>query len=160
MKLYLLRHGQAEPGLPLDADRSLTPYGIAQVQASAGWLAQRLNTDDRVSVWASPYRRTQQSAEVVSQSLGCDLTTVSALTPDARPERMLEALCPKTTTLVLVTHLPLIGHLASLLIDGLGAPYGQGVFWSTAEVRELSGDVFASGCLLETARYDATVSVK
>ena len=45
--------------------------------------------------------------------------------------------------MIVVSHLPLVGRLASLLVDGraLDQP------WSPAEGWVLSGDLFAPGCM-------------
>lgn len=41
MKLWLLRHGEAEPAARTDAERNLTDYGRQQVRESAAQLLGR-----------------------------------------------------------------------------------------------------------------------
>lgn len=66
MKLWLLRHGEAEPQARRDAERRLTAHGIKEALKSAAQLAgQPLD-----GILASPYVRAQETAELVREALG------------------------------------------------------------------------------------------
>lgn len=58
MKLWLLRHGEAEPHASRDSERRLTAHGRKEVLQSAARLAG-LPLD---GILASPYVRAQQTA--------------------------------------------------------------------------------------------------
>ena len=61
MKLWVLRHGEAEPRAKTDAERRLTAHGREQVLHSAAYLiGQPLQ-----AIVASPYVRAQQTAALV-----------------------------------------------------------------------------------------------
>lgn len=141
MELYLVRHGLAEPGDPYDQSRLLTERGAAQAAGAARWIKQQLAGS--AQVWASPYVRTQQTAQPIAELLDCDLVSHSCLEPDQTAQKVVDDLSSQSGNIVLVTHLPLVGRLASLLIDGqvMDQP------WSPAEVWKLNGDVFAAGCM-------------
>ena len=145
MELYLVRHGIAEPGDPYDQNRQLTERGLAQAAGAARWIQQQLSGE--AQVWASPYVRTQQTGRPIAELLECDLVSHSCLEPDQTAQKVVDDLSAQTGSIVLVTHLPLVGRLASLLIDGqvLDQP------WSPAEVWQLKGDVFAAACLESAA---------
>lgn len=68
MKLYFLRHGEAEPGLADDAARRLTEKGIARLDVAAQ-VMQRLDMNPQV-IYSSPRIRAQQTAEIVAEAFG------------------------------------------------------------------------------------------
>jgi phosphohistidine phosphatase len=142
-RLLLMRHGEAGPGHP-DAARALTPQGEAAVCRLAAWLAGR---DDLAGLrlLASPYVRAQQTAAIVGEALGVAVETLSILTPDDDPAAvaawLLEqpAACPR----LLVSHMPLVGSLAGLLVEGRA---DRGFGYPTAALAELEAEVWAAGC--------------
>ncbi|MCX8501844.1 MAG: histidine phosphatase family protein [Alphaproteobacteria bacterium] len=76
--MFLVRHGQSEFNVhfsvtrqdPLIRDPNLTEVGRQQVKAAA----QSLRNYDLKQIVSSPYRRTLQTAEILSESLGLDCT--------------------------------------------------------------------------------------
>ena len=144
MKLYLIRHGEAAIGSTGDVSRPLTERGERHAKSAAQWLAKTIKGP--VEIWASPYLRTQQTAAPIAAALGVKVTTHSCLQPDMTPKKVIDDLVLEKQNIILITHLPLVGHLASLLIDGV-------IFdqpWSPAEIWQLEGDIFAPGCLVST----------
>ena len=141
MKLYLIRHGAAEAGSTDDINRNLTTRGENQALGAAKWLAK--NIKGPVSLWVSPYLRTRQTAAPIAKALGIEFVEHKCLQPEMTPQKVVDELCHEEKNIILVTHLPLVGRLASLLTEGV-------VFdqpWSPAEIWQLEGDVFAPGCL-------------
>ncbi len=141
MELYLIRHGAAEAGATDDASRKLTARGESNTQSAANWLAKKVKGP--VSLWASPYVRTQQTAEPIAKALGIEVAVKKCLQPEVTAQKLIDELNKEQQSIILVTHLPLIGRLASLLTEGvvLDQP------WSPTEIWQLQGDVFATGCL-------------
>lgn len=134
MKLWVLRHGEAEPQSRSDAERALTARGREQVLHSAALLIGQPLT----AIIASPYVRAQQTAQLVREALGFEpqIITVPWLTPDSHPLRVLERL-EATGDQLLVSHQPLVGSLISLLQHGhLREPQGM----NTASLAELEGE--------------------
>jgi phosphohistidine phosphatase len=144
VKLYLIRHGAAEKGAPDDMSRNLTERGESQALGAARWLANHVKGP--VIIWASPYLRTQQTAALIAKFLGIDIITHACLQPEMTPHKVVDELCREKKNIILVTHLPLVGRLASLLTEGTVIDQS----WSPAEIWQLEGDVFAAGCLTKT----------
>lgn len=134
MKLWVLRHGQAEAHAATDAERNLTAHGREEVLVSAAQLIGKPID----AIIASPYVRAQQTAQLVREALGFtgEIRTVPWLTPEANPLQVLERL-ESADNLLLVSHQPLVGNLIGLLQHGhLRDPQPM----NTASLAELEGD--------------------
>ncbi|SDS42124.1 phosphohistidine phosphatase, SixA [Halopseudomonas litoralis] len=117
MRIWILRHGQAEPTATRDAERALTDVG----RAEAIRMAEQLAGHSLDVILASPYRRAQQTAELIRRELNFrrGVTTVDWLTPEDDPMAVLDQLADRAEDeLLLVSHQPLVGQLISLLVDG------------------------------------------
>ncbi|AWA40871.1 MULTISPECIES: phosphohistidine phosphatase SixA [Pseudomonas] len=120
MKLWVLRHGEAEPyGSRPDSERELTAHGRQEVLSSAA----RLIGQPLTAIYASPYLRAQQTAQLVREALGFEpeIRTVEWLTPEVDPDRVAEQLV-SVSNVLLVSHNPLVGNLLSYLQHGAGYP--------------------------------------
>ena len=100
MKIIVMRHGDAVLGADDDAGRSLTERGRQQSLAMSQWLGPQLPDIDRVLV--SPYLRAHG-----------DVTHASDY---------LRALEGEAHTLLVVSHLPLVGYLVADLCPGVTPP--------------------------------------
>lgn len=141
MKLWVLRHGEAEPRAATDAQRELTAHGREQVLCSAALLqGQPLD-----AILVSPYVRAQQTAKLVRDALGFkpELITVPWLTPDSDPNVALHEL-PEVGNTLLVSHQPLVGDLISLLQHG---HCRQPQPMQTASLAELEGEWALAGSM-------------
>jgi phosphohistidine phosphatase len=125
MQLFILRHGHAEPQQSTDEARNLTPKG--RIQVTTNCLASLADLRSLESVWISPYVRAQQTAHIVIDILaqnGCVpmQTTTDLITPDANPVLLFdELLHARATSILLVSHQPLVGQVIDLLC---GKAYG------------------------------------
>ncbi|WP_018915719.1 phosphohistidine phosphatase SixA [Vreelandella zhanjiangensis] len=144
--LLIMRHGEAAPGFP-DSQRILTPQGESEAAGMARWLAARRAKGELAlpSLYASPYARAQQTAGIIADALGCPLNTLDFITPEDDPAEVCDWLLtqPESALIMLVSHMPLVGNLTELLVDGR---FGQGLGFATAGVAELEADVWAAGC--------------
>ena len=141
MKVWILRHGEAEGHAPTDAERNLTEYGRAEVLRSAAHLiGQPLG-----AIIASPYVRAQQTAQLVRDVLGFqpEIRTVPWLTPDGDVQRVLEKL-DSDDDVLLVSHQPLVGSLISFLQHG---HQRQPQPMYTASLAQLEGDFPLAGLM-------------
>ncbi|NRH43278.1 phosphohistidine phosphatase SixA [Pseudomonas sp. MS15a(2019)] len=117
MKLWLLRHGEAEARASSDELRELTMAGRAEVLRSA----LQLQGAQLQLILASPYVRAQQTAALVQQQLGWPgkVRSASWATPNGEPERALDELERLgVEELLLVTHNPFVAELAGWLLHG------------------------------------------
>lgn len=144
--LLIMRHGEAASGFP-DSQRMLAPQGENEAASMARWLTARRAKGELALpiLYASPYARAQQTAGIIADALGCPLNTLDCITPDDDPAKVSDWLLaqPEHPLLMLVSHMPLVGGLTELLVDGRP---GQGVGFATAAVAELEADVWAAGC--------------
>ncbi|WP_313278924.1 phosphohistidine phosphatase SixA [Stutzerimonas balearica] len=143
MRLWLLRHGEAEPRARTDAERSLTPHGRDEVTQSAAHLQGR----PLQAILASPYLRAQQTAELVRQALGfaAPIETVNWLTPDTDlRDAMLYLDRRSEQELLLVTHQPFVGALGGWLVTG---SRGDALPMGTASLAELEAEQLAAGLM-------------
>ena len=143
MKLWLLRHGEAEPKARTDAERNLTDAGFAEVRRNA----EHLFGQPLQAILASPYSRAQQTAEIVRQELGFGqaIETVPWLTPDSDLEDAMLYLDRRDELgLLLVTHQPFVGALGGWLVNGHRCgPLPM----ATGSLAELEGEHIAAGLM-------------
>ncbi len=141
MKVWVLRHGEAEGHARTDAERNLTAHGRDEVLRSAGHLiGQPIR-----AIIASPYVRAQQTAQLVREALGFEpeIRTVPWLTPESNPLAVLKHL-DNDDDVLLVSHQPFVGGLISYLQHGhLRQPQPM----STASLAELEGDFPLAGLM-------------
>ena len=144
MKLYLLRHGDAVNSYSvnsyLDSNRQLSSYGREQVVTIA--LDHRLESAAIERVVSSPYRRAVQTTEIFIQAVGLHhrIDWLDDLTPQG-DLRAIEGFLQRTNveTVLMVTHLPLVGLLIDYLTGETGTRMG------TANLASLSMDFPAQG---------------
>jgi len=126
MKIYILRHGNAEEGHAgmKDADRTLTGDGAKKLQ-SVLRCARAAEVEPSVIV-TSPYRRARETAQIAAAALkvGGSLVESQALTPGCSPEGVWDEirLHKRIEEIMIVGHEPLLSAVYSYL---LGAPSVQ-----------------------------------
>lgn len=136
MDLILWRHAEARDAdgpLP-DTERELTTRGLRHAEDVAEWLrAQRL---PKVAVLSSPARRALQTAQAlglpfrVKKQLGIGASTADLLSAADWPDH--------PGAIILISHQPALGRLASLLLAGSEADWTikkAGVWWFSNRVR-------------------------
>lgn len=153
MKLWLLRHGEAEPAGRRDADRELTVRGRQQVAS----MTAHLRGQPLAGVVCSPYIRARQTADIVLAELGIESAPliVPWLVPDEPVQtaaRQLDSL--PEGNILLISHQPLLGLLGSWLCEGnMASPLPLG----TASLACLEGDFAVSGLMrLQSLQHPAS----
>jgi phosphohistidine phosphatase len=142
MKLWVLRHGEAVPyGSCPDSERELTDHGRKEALNSAAHLIGQPLT----AIYASPYLRAQQTAQIVREALGFEpeIRTVEWLTPEVDPDKITDQLV-SVSNVLLVSHNPLVGSLLSYLQHGAGYPPEK---VSTAGLAELESPELLIGSM-------------
>lgn len=140
MYLMIMRHGEAG-WHTLDNERELTEagrHGVAEVSAQIAespWRPQM--------IWCSPLVRARQTAAIASEILNCPVTEKYFITPDDDPGRCLDELLDLTPPdLLIISHMPFVGSLATLLVDG----HRRGIPFMTAQTVVLEMPVLGPGC--------------
>lgn len=114
MKIFILRHGQAEAYQADDASRRLTEKG--QIDTELMIKQQMIQLQNIDSIWASPLVRAQQTAKIAASILNKPFETREHLEPEADCKKLLAQLqIENKQSLLLVSHLPLVGILANRL---------------------------------------------
>ena len=112
-----MRHGETLSGVP-DGRRPLSERGRSAVTA----LAQRAMARGVAAAWIyhSGILRAQQTAELVAEVLtpAEGVRELAGLCPDDDPFIVQAELAAASQPIMLVSHLPYVGRLASLLISG------------------------------------------
>lgn len=119
MRLYIVRHGEAEPFNDNDASRLLTRKGIADTYVLGQYLAQQVHHWDAVLV--SSYQRAQQTYAEIAKSYPPQPAIVSdQITPlNSVPEAFAVLHSVKHLShVLLVSHMPLVSALVSALVKG------------------------------------------
>lgn len=140
MQLLILRHGEAEPMTVADEARQLTEHGRVQVARICELRAGEL---ERVrAIWASPFVRTRQTAEIVAEALGLPVITEPLLIGNTPSQQVIDTLeQAESFPLLLVSHQPLVGKLVNGLC-GSGSTHPLG----TSSLACLRAEVWANGC--------------
>jgi phosphohistidine phosphatase len=119
MNIYLLRHAAAEPGFP-DANRELSASGREQATKLGDFLRAKSGFQP-TALWCSPYRRAQQTAELLLAVWGGSVQVrrdEERLEPERNPQPLVQSLQQLGQSVLVVGHNPNISILASLLLSG------------------------------------------
>lgn len=123
MEIYLVRHGIAEDFAATDAERRLTPEGIAKTERVAKGFARRV--PDIGLIFHSPYKRAKETAKIFAEFYPeAVVKEGKGLTPGDRARMAIPLLSDlhPGTKVMLVGHEPHLSSLASLLITGSERP--------------------------------------
>mgnify|MGYP001549686671 FL=1 len=121
MKLFLLRHAEAEDSAP-DALRPLTKYGRRSVIDLASFLKDRIRLDYD-EIWHSPLIRAVETANLFRESTGLKAAILerTGLYPMDDPEAIIGQIDAQEKSILLVGHNP---HFEALTATLLGLdPY-------------------------------------
>lgn len=145
MKLFLVRHGEAEPYRQQDATRQLTAKGIKQAAWTAQAIAARMQPD---LLLVSPYKRAQQTLRPLQQLFpDVPVHVVHGITPDDDAAQALAQLAQyQGQSVVVVCHMNIVAHLASLMTGEAFDPF------SLAEARVFEQEMLSIGLSTECYR--------
>lgn len=140
MQVLVMRHGEAG-WHTLDQERELTEVGRLHAAECAAQIAD--SPWRPKLIWTSPYLRARETAAIVSEILNCPVEEKPFLTPDDDPGLCLDALLEhQVSPLLLVAHMPLVGSLSTLLVDG----HRHGIPFMTSQAVVLDMPVVGPGC--------------
>ena len=139
MRLYLMRHGEAESKSDSDMSRILTRQGQSDVMNITAGFMKRFKPD---IIASSPYIRAKQTAELVSRQLDLakPVQLWDELIPSGRPSIVLDKITESgKTELMVVTHQPFISKFVDYLT---GVEVGMG----TASIVAIWFEELLEGC--------------
>ena len=130
MQIYIMRHGQAEGFTKEDAQRTLTEHGVAEVAAMANWFSQ--HKPDIAQIFVSPFKRAQQTAQTFchNANLSANPETLAFITPSGSAIDVHDYIdgviaSEKPSSMLFVSHMPLVSYLVSELTANEHAPIFQ-----------------------------------
>lgn len=123
MKLFILRHGQAEPQKTTDEVRELTEKGREDTKrVVSGRIAYMQSITE---IWASPLVRAQQTAHIAASYFpALKIQTSELIIPESSPiiaMSWLQSINQQNLSILLVSHQPFVGELVNKLC---GKPAG------------------------------------
>ncbi|OOF41168.1 phosphohistidine phosphatase SixA [Rodentibacter rarus] len=125
MKIFIMRHGEAEVMAKTDKARHLTEYGKKQAFAQGEWLKNHINSTalsfDYILV--SPYQRALETFEQVNHqfegALQPNLEIWEGITPYGSAELVVDYLtvleAQGIDSILIISHLPLVGEIVAEL---------------------------------------------
>lgn len=129
MKVFIMRHGEAEAYAASDEERNLTSHGESQSAVIANWLMKTHQVAfDYVLV--SPYVRAQQTWQVIKPILnvvGAKVEISDEITPYGDSDDVVEYVkalgsVDAVNNVLIVSHLPLVGYLTADFVPGIMPP--------------------------------------
>ena len=116
MRLYLLRHAEADPGTP-DASRDLTAQGQRQIALLAKG-AGRVPLEEVDAIEHSPLVRAVRTAQLLRLATGSPLPlkVLGGLEPENDPRKTAALLAKSRRSRLLVGHNPHLAELTALLL--------------------------------------------
>src|SRR5690554_2603300 len=116
MRLYLLRHAEAEDTFP-DSERRLTTRGRRTASRLGSFLRQTGCTDIQAVVH-SPYRRAVETAHLCIEALSCSpsIGSVPWITPEDEVDEAAQLAAATQSSLLIVGHNPHLSFLAARLL--------------------------------------------
>ncbi|RTZ16368.1 phosphohistidine phosphatase SixA [Vibrio aquaticus] len=127
MKIFIMRHGEAEHFAASDADRELTPHGrSASVTVAKACAEKGFAQFDKVLV--SPYIRAQQTWQEISAHFSSSqVETCDDITPYGDSEQVADYVSALVDvhnyeSVLIVSHLPLVGYLTSEFVTDMAPP--------------------------------------
>src|SRR5262245_24602070 len=125
MNLFLWRHGKAETGSDTgkDEDRTLTPEGRNEVIEVADFVFGVKGVPKPEKIFASPFQRAKESAEMIQGFLGCEqgLEIFPALKSGTSFPQIVTELKNRVKNLrniALIGHVPDLENFAYGFLDG------------------------------------------
>lgn len=147
MHLIIMRHGEAG-WHSIDQQRELTEMGRRDVAAVAADIAE--SSFRPKLIWCSPYTRARQTAAIVAEVLNCPVQEKRFITPDDNPGQCLDALLENhTSPLMIVSHMPFVGGLSTLLVDA----HRRGIPFMPSQAVVLDMPVPGPGCADVKAQF-------
>lgn len=161
MQVFIMRHGDAALDAASDSARPLTARGCDESRQMANWLQSQEVNIERVLV--SPYLRAEQTLKIVKEVLAFpeEEEVLPELTPGGDiglVSAYLQALADSgVATVLLISHLPLVGYLVAELCPAETAPMftTSAIACVTLDAQSEQGGVFnwqMSPCNLKMAK--------
>ncbi|MBF8999544.1 MULTISPECIES: phosphohistidine phosphatase SixA [Vibrio] len=128
MKIFIMRHGEAEALAESDAQRALTERGQNDSIIVAKACASQYGPMDFDKVLVSPYLRAQETWQAIAPYVsGHCVDVCDDITPYGQADDVFDYILAiseheSLENVLLVSHLPLVGYLVSEFVKDIPAP--------------------------------------
>ncbi|PCK09674.1 MAG: phosphohistidine phosphatase SixA [Alteromonadaceae bacterium] len=145
-ELFIMRHGHAQSFSVRDELRELSDQGVQEVELAVTRQLDALQSVEKIIV--SPFRRAQQSADIVCKHLTkAKRENLDLIVPSGSPEKVIDYFYRRAqdeplSSVMIVSHLPLVGLVLETLCDTEPGFYCMG----TASLAAIDVDEFAPAC--------------
>jgi phosphohistidine phosphatase len=123
VRLFLVRHAEAEPGEP-DELRTLTAHGRRQAQELGKRFARHGIRPD--AVLSSPLLRARQTADAIATGTDVAAEPDERLAPGATADDVRAAVAGRGETVVVVGHQPDCGEIVAAISGGPAPAFPAG----------------------------------
>jgi phosphohistidine phosphatase len=123
MRVYLVRHAEAEPGEP-DELRTLTAHGRRQAQELGERFARHGIRPE--AVLSSPLLRARQTADAIATGTDVAAEPDERLAPGATADDVRAAVAGRGETVVVVGHQPDCGEIVAAISGGPAPAFPAG----------------------------------
>jgi phosphohistidine phosphatase len=123
VRLFLVRHAEAEPGEPDDL-RTLTTHGRRQAQELGERFAKHGISPD--AILSSPLLRARQTAEGIAAGVGLTAEPDERLAPGATADDVRGVVVGRGEIVVVVGHQPDCGQIAAAIGGGPAPEFPAG----------------------------------
>ncbi|TDF39885.1 phosphohistidine phosphatase SixA [Alteromonadaceae bacterium M269] len=143
MRLFIMRHGEAEQQTSIDSERNLNDRGRDEAFEAGINLSHQYNEID--FAWVSCFSRAQQTFVEVEKSVSFkQIKNSEEIIPSSRPkdvQRQLDKalLDSNYQQALIVSHMPLVSYLVDLLCEN-----AQSMIFPTATIAEIEYDPITS----------------
>lgn len=149
VRLFLMRHGEAETYADSDSQRALTERGKQEARMSGQWLADEQLDQSIHGIICSPFKRAIETAQIVADAIHFSkpLEICDFITPNDDPAQLIGLLEQRAIEVpLIVCHNPLATRVACRLIDGSerGSSFPG---FATGNIAYLEGEMVAEGLL-------------
>lgn len=153
MKIFVMRHGEAQLLAANDMQRALTPFGQQQAKVSAQWLQTHYLDNSTIDLaFVSPYLRTKQTFAELATTL---TTTEVEYTQDIIPSGIVSlahdyldtrlSVAPDTQNILFVSHMPFVSYFVDALCGISRSP-----LFATGSIAVIEYNIKSSTGVLET----------
>ncbi|MRI34204.1 histidine phosphatase [Endozoicomonas sp. OPT23] len=136
MLVAIVRHGDAGFAAE-DRLRTLTDYGRQQLELTA----EKLKPYGFEQILTSSYVRARESGDILAQNLNLPISVLDGITPDDSATDAVFSF-PEQGNLIIVSHMPLVSSLVSVLCEGTET---GGPFFNTGSATILEMDLPGPG---------------
>ncbi len=146
MRIFVLRHGQAEPQKTTDELRNLTEKGRADVAVNVSLSLSELTRVQEI--WASPLVRAQQTAQIVqdillAHGISVAIKTTDLIAPESNPSGLFESLqATNVESVLLASHMPFVGDFMDVFCGSAPGFHSM----NTSSLALIECNIAAAGC--------------